>query len=87
MRHKNNKYLAWIREQPCYHCGKQNQSEPHHIIGISGSGMGIKADDIHTMPLCRQCHDDVHECQNNFLHQQIRWLCKAQNKAQEEGML
>ena len=56
---KSPKYLQWIREQPCYKCGKE--SEPHHIIGVgSMSGMGIKAPDWAVMPLCHQCHAEIH---------------------------
>ncbi len=56
---KSQKYLAWIREQPCYQCGAQ--AEPHHIIGRgSMSGMGMKAPDYTAVPLCHQCHMAMH---------------------------
>ena len=55
------KYLAWIRQQPCWHCEAPPPSDPHHIKGLGHfSGTGLKAPDIATVPLCRRCHTDMH---------------------------
>lgn len=87
MRHKNVKYLRWIRTLPCCHCGNP-ESEPHHIIGVGLGAMGLKASDIHTMPLCRRCHDELHREQGmTWALDQVRWLIKTQDRAQEEGIL
>lgn len=86
MRHKDDRYLRWVRTLPCSHCGNP-EAEPHHIIGIGASGMGTKADDIHTMPLCRRCHDEVHRDQGAWLFAQVRWILLTQNRALEEGIL
>jgi len=86
MRHKNNKYLAFVRSLPCSHC-KTPEADPHHIINIGMGGMGTKADDIHTMPLCVPCHAKVHANPKDWIEPQIRWLLTTQNMAQEAGEL
>lgn len=83
---KRPEYLKWIRTQPCCHCGNP-ETEPHHIIGIGMGAIADKADDIHSMPLCRRCHEMVHQDPGALVDSQMRWLLRTQHKAQEEGML
>lgn len=52
-------YLAYVRSHPCCACGSPPISEAHHFMQGSG-GMGVKADDTYTAPLCRTCHNDWH---------------------------
>ncbi|MEG0716821.1 MAG: DUF968 domain-containing protein, partial [Morganella sp. (in: enterobacteria)] len=52
-------YLAWIKTQPCESCGKSSD-DPHHLIGWGQGGMATKAHDIFAIPLCRQCHTELH---------------------------
>ena len=86
MRHKNNKYLQFVRSLPCAYC-KAPEADPHHIIGIGMGGMGTRADDLATMPLCMKCHAKVHENPKEWIEPQIRWLLSTQNMAQEAGEL
>lgn len=86
MTHKNTRYLQWVKAQPCCWCGNP-ESEPHHIIGIGLGGMALKADDIHTMPLCRKHHDEIHEMGEESIADQLRWMIRTQTKAQSEGIL
>lgn len=51
-------YLAFVREHPCCACQADGPSDPHHY---GPRGMGEKADDTLTVPLCRPCHDDFHQ--------------------------
>lgn len=53
------KYTQWVKTQPCVCCGAQ-ADDPHHLIGYGLGGMGTKAHDIFTIPLCRQHHDELH---------------------------
>ncbi|CAI1880921.1 DUF968 domain-containing protein [Serratia fonticola] len=55
----NPKYLQWVKSQPCVCCGAR-ADDPHHIIGHGQGGMGTKAHDLLTIPLCRLHHDDLH---------------------------
>jgi hypothetical protein len=55
----NEHYTRWVKAQPCAGCGNQ-ADDPHHIIGYGQGGMGTKAHDLFTIPLCRKCHDALH---------------------------
>lgn len=62
---RSEKYLKWIRTQPCILCGAE--AEPHHIRGVGlVGGMAQKADDIATIPLCRKHHDAMHRTGENW---------------------
>jgi hypothetical protein len=50
-------YLAYVRSMACCICGAPSPSDPHHF---GPGGMGLKADDRRTVPLCRRCHDLWH---------------------------
>jgi len=59
---RSEPYLDWIRSRPCLACDSQPPAEPHHIIGVGGmSGMGMKAPDWAVIPLCRECHNEMHD--------------------------
>ncbi|WP_437341828.1 DUF968 domain-containing protein [Escherichia coli] len=49
----------WVKTQPCACCGKP-ADDPHHLIGHGQGGMGTKAHDIFTLPLCREHHNELH---------------------------
>ena len=83
-RHKNQKYLQFVRALPCIHCGSY-ESDAHHIIGIGRGAIGTKESDIHTMPLCRVCHTEVHK--NPKLWPQAAWMKDTQNQAVAAGVL
>ncbi|EIX1642946.1 DUF968 domain-containing protein [Escherichia coli] len=34
--------------------------DPHHLIGHGQGGIGTKAHDIFTLPLCREHHNELH---------------------------
>lgn len=57
-RWKSEKYLKFIREQPCIICGQR--AEPHHVRMNSNAGTGIKPDDTWSLPLCRLHHAELH---------------------------
>lgn len=49
--------LAQIRQLPCCQCLAPPPSQACHANwGEFGKGMGIKADDSYTIPLCHDCH-------------------------------
>ncbi|QLO37327.1 DUF968 domain-containing protein [Klebsiella sp. RHBSTW-00484] len=53
-------FLAWVKTQPCMCCG-QPADDAHHLIGWGQGGVGTKAHDIFTIPLCRKHHRQLHE--------------------------
>ncbi|TNH06649.1 DUF968 domain-containing protein [Testudinibacter sp. TR-2022] len=56
---RSEKWLRWVKSQPCVCCGQQ-ADDPHHLIGQGSGIMGGKADDLDVIPLCRQHHDELH---------------------------
>lgn len=58
-RWESKKWLKWVKSQQCCGCGS-SADDPHHIIGHSQGGMGTKAHDLFTIPLCRDCHNSLH---------------------------
>ncbi len=58
-RWENKKYVRWVKSEPCCVCGG-GCCDPHHIIGHGKGGMGTKANDLKTIPLCRIHHDEIH---------------------------
>lgn len=59
-RAEDSKYTRWVKTRPCSGCGERSD-DPHHIIGHGQGGMGTKAHDFFTIPLCRKCHDALHK--------------------------
>ena len=55
---RSRKYLDWVKSQPCCVCMRPGD-DPHHIQ-MPGKGMGGKHPDWATIPLCRECHDELH---------------------------
>ncbi|OWF80506.1 hypothetical protein B4900_06410 [Yersinia rohdei] len=58
-RWESRKWLTWVKSQACSGCGG-SAGDAHHIIGHGQGGMGTKAHDLFTIPLCRGCHDSLH---------------------------
>ena len=83
---KSRRYLAWVRERPCVHCRKVGQSEPHHIIGLTGGHMGGKTGDEFAVPLCRHCHDEIHQGHIDT-EAQVTWLARTLEAAFHHGAL
>jgi len=81
---ENKPYLDFVRTLPCIFC-RTDHAEPHHIISIGMGFMGGKAADIHTMPLCRGCHTEVHENPDDY--PQTKWMVLTQEKAIKVGVL
>ncbi|MCW2255115.1 hypothetical protein M2263_001206 [Providencia alcalifaciens] len=54
------KYLQWVKSQPCCVCNAI-ADDAHHIIGHGQGGIGTKAHDLFTIPLCRIHHSELHK--------------------------
>lgn len=81
---KSKIYLDFVRSLPCCHC-RTTVVDCHHLIDVGMGKMGGKASDLHTMPLCRVCHDLVHRDAKSW--PQTRWMCETQDKAVEDGVI
>ena len=57
---KLDKYLNWLRQQPCYYCGRYG-CDPHHC---GKHGTAKRNHDEDAMPLCsglQGCHRKLHD--------------------------
>jgi hypothetical protein len=67
MSFRSETYLDYVRSHECCSCSYRSPSEPHHCApagispGITGSSMSQKANDMWTIPVCRNCHDRWHQ--------------------------
>ena len=55
---RSESHLDYVRGLACCHCRAPGPSEPHHF---GSRGMGIKASDYETAPLCDTDHDYWHQ--------------------------
>ena len=88
---RSKKYLAWVKTLPCCLCGCPSD-DPHHVKGIGNlSGAGLKASDIYTMPLCRRCHNRIHDPKTDedqsAANDQFYYICRTVERAVKEGIL
>lgn len=75
-RFRSPSYLAFVRTLPCCACDI-TPCDAHHVVGIYGAGgMGLKAEDSLSMPLCRACHMELHR-EPWWLHHQPSWIKKT----------
>ncbi|WP_425299735.1 DUF968 domain-containing protein [Providencia rettgeri] len=64
-RWESEKYLKWVKSQPCCICNSIAH-DAHHLIGHGQGGMGTKAHDLFTIPLCRVHHSELHKDPNGW---------------------
>lgn len=90
-RFRSAKYLKFVRSLPCVLCGGQANAA-HHITGMwSLSGMGLKAPDSFSMPVCDgpgdTCHRKIHASPGLQQSQPtwLRWTIRAALADREAG--
>lgn len=85
---RSQAYLDYVASLPCCGCGLP-ADEAHHMIGHGYKGMGTKAPDLFTLPLCRNCHDELHRSPATWeaLHgDQWRHILDTLHRAWVEGV-
>jgi hypothetical protein len=85
----NANYTRWVKTQPCAGCGNQ-ADDPHHITGYGLGGMGTKPHDFFVIPLCRQCHNELHRDTRAFEVEhgsQLEMLVRTQDRALALGVI
>ena len=87
----SKEYRKFVAELPCVSCHiKDGTIVPHHLKGrgspVSG-GMGYKASDLFTMPLCFECHASMHNGDVDLLEAQLYFIVLTQDKALQAGVL
>ncbi|ATG18050.1 DUF968 domain-containing protein [Providencia alcalifaciens] len=81
-------YLKWVKSQPCCVCGS-TADDAHHIIGYGLGGMGTKAHDLFTIPLCRVHHSELHKDPKGWEQEngcQLMLLFKFLNQSISQGV-
>lgn len=83
---RSKTYLKWVKTLDCCMCGSP-ADDAHHIIGTGNmGGMGTKAPDNMTMPVCRGDHYKIHH-DPELWDQQWEHIARTQNMAIEQGVL
>ncbi|TCL06878.1 DUF968 domain-containing protein [Sodalis ligni] len=85
----NENYTRWVKTQICAGCGNQ-ADDPHHITGYGLGGMGTKPHDFFVIPLCRQCHNELHRDTHAFEERhgsQLEMLVRTQDRALSLGVI
>ena len=81
------KRFKQLRQLPCCQCGASPVDVAHANWGEFGKGMGKKADDAYTIPLCRSCHNALDWYTYKSREQAKTWFLKKLelvNKAIDE---
>jgi hypothetical protein len=74
-RRENSNHLCFISERPCVICGYTPCDAAHikmadaRVLKPQESGIGCKADDRFTLPLCRRHHDQQHSMPERRFYQ------------------
>ena len=85
-------YTNWVATLPCVACGLDDETTvAHHLkhrhAPHSGGGVGLKANDFLTMPLCYTCHTKAHSGDADVLDWQADFIFKTLDKAFRHGIL
>lgn len=80
MRDRNR--LAAIRKLPCVVCGRSPVDAAHSNQSAHNKGLGIKASDEFTIPLCRQHHIEYDQLQKMNRSESVEWFNKMLEKTE-----
>jgi hypothetical protein len=88
----NKDYTNWVATLPCANCGLDDETTvAHHLkhrhAPHGGGGMGMKANDFFTMPLCFECHASAHSGDGSVLDFQADFIFKTLTTAFSRGIL
>ena len=91
-RWKDKNYLKFVSEMPCSNCCRHDETiEAHHLkhrySPWGGGGMGLKASDILTMPLCHDCHARAHNGDGEVLDFQAEFILSTLDRSTKHGVL
>ena len=76
------KRLAAIRKLPCVVCGRSLVDAAHSNQSSHGKGMGLKACDSKTIPLCRNHHVEYDQFQKMNRSESVAWFDKMLEKTE-----
>ncbi|WP_339352770.1 Ref family recombination enhancement nuclease [Acinetobacter beijerinckii] len=79
---RSTKRLNEIRKLPCVVCGSSPVDAAHSNQSNHGKGMGLKACDSKTIPLCRNHHQEFDQFQKMNRSQSVEWFDKMLEKTE-----
>jgi hypothetical protein len=79
---RDAKRLAEIRKLPCVVCGRSPVDAAHSNQSAHNKGLGIKASDEFTIPLCRQHHIEYDQFQKMNRSESVEWFAKMLEKTE-----
>ena len=79
---RDAKRLAAIRKLPCVVCGRSPVDAAHSNQSAHNKGLGIKASDEFTIPLCRQHHIEYDQFQKMNRSESVEWFNKMLEKTE-----
>ena len=79
---RDRKRLAAIRKLPCVRCGSSPVDAAHSNQSSHGKGMGLKACDTKTIPLCRNHHVEYDQLQKMNRSESVEWFNKMLEKTE-----
>ena len=79
---RDRKRLAAIRKLPCVVCGRSPVDAAHSNQSAHNKGLGIKASDEFTIPLCRQHHVEYDQFQKMNRSESVDWFAKMLEKTE-----
>ena len=82
IRMRDAKRLAAIRKLPCVVCGRSPVDAAHSNQSSHGKGLGLKACDTKTIPLCRNHHVEYDQLQKMNRSESVEWFAKMLEKTE-----
>ena len=79
---RDRKRLAAIRKLPCVVCGRSPVDAAHSNQSAHNKGLGIKASDEFTIPLCRNHHVEYDQFQKMNRSESVAWFDKMLEKTE-----
>ena len=79
---RDRKRLAAIRKLPCVVCGRSPVDAAHSNQSAHNKGLGIKASDEFTIPLCRNHHVEYDQFQKMNRSESVEWFSKMLEKTE-----
>lgn len=74
-RWSSKNHLAYVRSLPCLVCASPSGSaDPHHVQFAEEKSLGTKVGDQFTVPLCRPCHNELHQ---SGIREHLWWSLKG----------
>tara|TARA_R110002020_G_scaffold190318_3_gene389829 strand:+ start:1299 stop:1601 length:303 start_codon:yes stop_codon:yes gene_type:complete len=84
-------YIRFVSDLPCVVCDAEGDHVvAHHLKGAYSpysGGMGRKASDLFTMPLCYEHHMDLHTGDGELRKRQAYMIFGTLEKATDRGIL